>query len=1584
MSGKTVNLHSIRALFWAGLLALSFIALASSASAQACTTDADCGPSWSCQSPTVSKYATCQSGQCTSTTNDCAAQYYLGHCKEGLNCGYCGDGTCYSSFETSSTCPSDCGYTCSSQYTSYCTTQAQCQGVGGKWCNNYCSYSVSSCNNQTECTSNGGFWNPYSSGTGGWCSETQQTCSSSNASACTQSQCAAAGLFWCSQTNLCYATQASNPCSSTSCSASNPGACLTQATCTQSAVNGYWCATQNYCYSSYATSNNCGGGTGGNCSSTNYPACLTGPNCTGVGGYWCVNNVYPSGYCFSSSASCTSSNTCSSSNYWGCTTQSACTGVGGKWCTSDNACHSPTYSCTGGGSSCNYYSSSTCTAGGCKWCSNTNFCASPDYQCGSSSECSQSNPSGCITQATCTGSGLFWCGSWCSSTQSACGGSSGYCGNYVCDSGETTSSCPGDCGGGSSCSSTNLYSCPQTQCSQYGGKWCLNVQTPYCTTPSSCPDCTASGTGFSGCYSQSGCTAAGGQWCGSYCSSSCPTCSSTSPGNCTDQTSCTNTGKAYWCSYSGGGGYCQTVACPTCSPNNTYACTTETECKGVGANWCQWGSSAGCSTSSCPVCNSSSPWNCYTEPACKGAGANWCTQNTTVPYCLSSSCPSGGSSTCGNKTCESGETYISCPSDCSSGGGGTGYCGNYICDAGETSTSCQTDCGYQPPPNTCSAANPFNCYDQASCTATGNGNWCTSGGYGSGWCQGNSSPCPVCSSTSPGNCYTESACTSAGNEWCKSSGSTYGGQTGYCNQKGYCPKCTSDNYWNCYDETSCKGVGGQWLQSSTTYSSCFSKDYVPTTCSSNQLWACYNADTCKAAGGNFCGSGYNAWCSTSPCQKCDSQNTWACYTPQECSVVGATWCTPSSQYGATQSYCTLYPSSNCTTTGTATCGNAICEAGESTSTCPSDCKPATNLCGNFICDASNGETSASCPGDCKTNTAKDCGNGLCEYVLGESPTTCSVDCKQTFCGDYVCSLSESQTSCPTDCKPGICGDGICNAGEFNGGEFTCANDCAVVTPLPFPEPIAVCPTPAQLEELKTKAEALGMKADLKLGTNGCLFMDVKPVFDSTEQQVHCEPVKDAVTGGSSYVCTKESVYTDPSQCPPSDPLMESQCLSYGGTPKKSTYGVCAYTWCDFGQNLTGKDTTGLFEEKKFECPAPATLFKVVDVCEAQRYKAYIETKDGCKSVTCQEPGEQYACPKHSVGDYEKLQQDCAVQGGLLTEQFDSKGCGVLTCVDRSTAGTSCAKEAPKEAAEQCALAGGQLSVLTGAEGCITFSYCVTSGRGEEVAVVREPPSTAELLEWAQVLLDLETKLNDAALKVTGLQIYWTETNPSRAHDFESAAKQFTVALQEVRSLQGEIKDSLASGVSKDQAAGFATRLVGVKELVQRALGLMLASPQSTSQSLACAPDDLACFEGHLQTCRSGANVSTAQSDGVYTGTIEGLSEGQCLYHIQRDDGTGMNCRTANYTEGNLGIETFEEDCTGPLLEELEAPTGTTATVGAKPRMGVAYASPKLPGCREVVDAQGNTVLACPLYTKNALQPFTPISGLFGLIASWGK
>jgi hypothetical protein len=173
------------------------------------------------------------------------------------------------------------------------------------------------------------------------------------------------------------------------------------------------------------------------------------------------------------------------------------------------------------------------------------------------------------------------------------------------------------------------------------------------------------------------------------------------------------------------------------------------------------------------------------------------------------------------------------------------------------------------------------------------------------------------------------------------------------------------------------------------------------------------------------------------------------------------------------------------------CGDNVCDAGESCSSCPLDCggcsdgddrydpdcsascstcwldevcyptDTATATCGDGWCEPP-GETCSSCPADCDICQSTVCGNGFCE--AGETCSTCTSDCgvcqgpgpgsgsgsSGPMCGNGICEVGETCSACASDCGacpgPGsgsgssgpMCGNGICEVGETCSA---CASDC---------------------------------------------------------------------------------------------------------------------------------------------------------------------------------------------------------------------------------------------------------------------------------------------------------------------------------------------------------------------------------------------------------------------------------------------------------------------------------------------------------------------------------------------------------------
>ncbi|MDB4307913.1 multicopper oxidase domain-containing protein, partial [Gammaproteobacteria bacterium] len=145
------------------------------------------------------------------------------------------------------------------------------------------------------------------------------------------------------------------------------------------------------------------------------------------------------------------------------------------------------------------------------------------------------------------------------------------------------------------------------------------------------------------------------------------------------------------------------------------------------------------------------------------------------------------------------------------------------------------------------------------------------------------------------------------------------------------------------------------------------------------------------------------------------------------------------------------------------CDNdGTCDPGEDCQSCPNDCAQVSGAsCGNGLCEGGDSENFSTCPADC---AGKQSGSASKQFSCGfddgqvTNPIGCGVDanddrcidsganlfCRITprvsaCCGDKLCEGAETETSCANDCDPNVCT--VTEQGE----EYSCLdgqdNDC---------------------------------------------------------------------------------------------------------------------------------------------------------------------------------------------------------------------------------------------------------------------------------------------------------------------------------------------------------------------------------------------------------------------------------------------------------------------------------------------------------------------------------------------------------------
>ena len=357
-----------------------------------------------------------------------------------------------------------------------------------------------------------------------------------------------------------------------------------------------------------------------------------------------------------------------------------------------------------------------------------------------------------------------------------------------------------------------------------------------------------------------------------------------------------------------------------------------------------------------------------------------------------------------------------------------------------------------------------NCSVPLSCgTPCGTGKICNGNGVTSSSCVLTVPDGGACSPSCPGIC-TSGVCCSDGK--CKI-GASYGCcdyrdcPSGQICCSGVCVDASSDSS-NCggcgnicsVNTTSCKGgctFSVEGLCSGDFHENAVYKPFESSCQESCVNGVCYCAASCtlvptKESISKCCG--YNTTCPSAYCdgfgQKCVYALVNDCTVQCNPSRTDCGYCIPDCT-----STCTNCPSGYTCGGGAciavvASCGNNVCETGESSDNCCKDCGCTSGMCCDNVCKTpvcgSNPECSDG--NSCTTDTCQNAGqcNAQCTHTQINSCTS----------GDGCCP-SGCTSATDSDCSAS-CGNGVCDAGEgcsnspqdcgCTGGKICCSGVCS--------------------------------------------------------------------------------------------------------------------------------------------------------------------------------------------------------------------------------------------------------------------------------------------------------------------------------------------------------------------------------------------------------------------------------------------------------------------------------------------------------------------------------------------------------------
>jgi hypothetical protein len=403
----------------------------------------------------------------------------------------------------------------------------------------------------------------------------------------------------------------------------------------------------------------------------------------------------------------------------------------------------------------------------------------------------------------------------------------------------------------------------------------------------------------------------------------------------------------------------------------------------------------------------------------------------------------------------------------------------------------------------------------------------------------------------------------------------------------------------------------------------------------------------------------------------------------------------------------------------------------------------------------------------------------------------------------------------------------------------------------------------------------------------------------------CFEVTDS-TGFANVVCEEGMMVG----CPVMDDSWEAKCLEFGGDPEYvvDEYG-CEYIDCKF----TDMEYKNPWETLDV-CPTTEDNENVAAKCEEFGGNVFYIKEYGCEIAICEhrESDRCWDFEEMNPTMISNIESKCHNQGLDVVEDYDARGCIILTC---GSADDYC-MSIPEEAYTNCR---GELVVKKDEQGCVIFAECIEQGDAvvglaphEKLEDVPSEDVLAEILAFVE---DMKEEFTDAAEETADIAVYYEEENNPDAEIFRRISQMFYDAVDMLEEVE-VILEKDPESITVEEMEDVKLKLKYLwKSLLKDVMYLMFSTSEDVSDiadgTLKDCGSDVMCFEMAFRMCKP---VTFAPPMEDIIATIQGVEGDMCIMTVIKGENE-MTCSIPDYASG---ISDPEEDivpyCTGDLGE----------------------------------------------------------------------